>query len=166
MIAWRSGDGYRPPYVSQPMYNLLARGIEQEYLADVQGVRRFHRGLQPAGRRSAHRQAASRAAASRARVSTTTGYTWIATGIRHTSMRWIELQEIARHAGRSPIDIALSWLLHHTPVDCVTLGASKLEQLEQNLELVEGSKELPAEVLAAIEGIWNGLRGVTPKYNR
>jgi aryl-alcohol dehydrogenase-like predicted oxidoreductase len=77
-----------------------------------------------------------------------------------------QLQEIARQTGRSPIDIALSWLLRHTPVDCVLLGASKLEQLAQNLELVEGSKELPAEVLAAIEGIWNGLRGVTPKYNR
>ena len=25
-------QGYRPPYVSQPMYNLLARGIEQEYV--------------------------------------------------------------------------------------------------------------------------------------
>jgi len=25
-------EGYRPPYISQPMYNLLARGIEQEFL--------------------------------------------------------------------------------------------------------------------------------------
>ena len=50
------------PYISQPMYNLLARGIEQEYLAMCQAVRRLHGGLQPAGRRTAHRQAAARSA--------------------------------------------------------------------------------------------------------
>ncbi len=49
--------GWHAPYVSQPMYNLLARGIEQEYLADVQRVRRLDRRVQPARRRPAHRQA-------------------------------------------------------------------------------------------------------------
>ena len=35
--------GYRPPYISQPMYNLIARGIEQEYLPMCQrfGVSNF-----------------------------------------------------------------------------------------------------------------------------
>ncbi len=36
MIAISEKCGYQPPYVSQPMYNLLARGIEQEYLAMCQ----------------------------------------------------------------------------------------------------------------------------------
>ena len=33
MIAISGRHGYRAPYISQIMYNLLARGIEQEYLA-------------------------------------------------------------------------------------------------------------------------------------
>src|SRR5256712_9348793 len=33
-ILWISEKkGFKPPYISQPMYNLLARGIEEEYLA-------------------------------------------------------------------------------------------------------------------------------------
>ncbi len=33
MLWIAQNQGYTPPYVSQPMYNLLARGIEQEYAA-------------------------------------------------------------------------------------------------------------------------------------
>jgi len=64
------------------------------------------------------------------------------------------------------IDLSLSWLLQHTPIDGVLLGASSPEQLRQNLEAVEQSKPLPAEALAAIDENWNTLRGVTPRYNR
>ena len=45
------------------------------------------------------------------------------------------------------------------------LGASTMEQLEQNLEAL-GKGPLPADVVAACDGVWNNLRGITPKYNR
>jgi aryl-alcohol dehydrogenase-like predicted oxidoreductase len=76
-----------------------------------------------------------------------------------------ELQKIAERAGRSIIDIALNWLLFHTAADCVILGASNIEQLEQTLD-VFGKAPLDDATLGAIDQIWQNLRGVTPKYNR
>ena len=77
-----------------------------------------------------------------------------------------ELAVIARDAGRSLVSLALNWLLHHTAADCVILGVSRIEQLEQNLKAMEDGA-LPKEtVAAACDGIWAKLRGVTPQYNR
>ena len=76
-----------------------------------------------------------------------------------------QLQAVARDAGRPMIDLALNWLLSHTATDCVILGASKVEQLEQSLD-VFGRGPLPAEAVAGIDTVWRQLRGVTPKYNR
>jgi aryl-alcohol dehydrogenase-like predicted oxidoreductase len=76
-----------------------------------------------------------------------------------------EIRGLAEAAGRSMIDVALNWLLFHTQTDCVILGASRLEQLEEALG-VFGSRALDAKTVAALERVWAGLRGVTPKYNR
>ena len=75
------------------------------------------------------------------------------------------LTETARAAGRSLVSLALNWVLHHTPADCAILGASRLEQLEENLRAVaEGP--LPAEAITACDQVWNRLRGPVPRYNR
>jgi aryl-alcohol dehydrogenase-like predicted oxidoreductase len=77
-----------------------------------------------------------------------------------------ELRAAAEKEGRSLIDISLSWLLHHTAADCIILGASKMEQLEQNLDAFEKGGPLSPDLLAACEGVWQNLRGITPNYNR
>jgi aryl-alcohol dehydrogenase-like predicted oxidoreductase len=156
--------GYQAPHVSQPMYNLLARGIEQEYQAMC---RRF-------------------------KVATVI-YNPLAGGLltgKHQPERPIpgtrfdanqlyldrywhpayfaavdELKAIAAAAGRTLVDMALNWVLHHTPTDCAIIGASTEEQLAQNLAALEQGP-LPADVVTACDGVWNRLRGVTPKYNR
>ena len=76
-----------------------------------------------------------------------------------------ELAVIARKAGRSMVSLALNWLLYHTATDCVILGASRIEQLQENLKAMEDGP-LTAETVAACDGIWAKLRGVTPQYNR
>ena len=63
------------------------------------------------------------------------------------------------------VSLSLNWLLHHTPIDCVILGASRLEQLEQNLATLSDGP-LPQEALDACDQVWRDLRGITPKYNR
>ena len=35
------------------------------------------------------------------------------------------------------MSLALNWLLHHTATDCVILGASRLEQVDENLKAME-----------------------------
>jgi len=76
-----------------------------------------------------------------------------------------ELAKIAREAGRPLVSIALNWLLHHTSVDCVVLGASRLEQLEQNFEVLEQGP-LSTDTVAACDRVWAKLRGASPVYNR
>ena len=43
------------------------------------------------------------------------------------------LRKAAEQIGRSLVSVALNWLLCHTPADCAILGASRPEQLDQNL---------------------------------
>jgi aryl-alcohol dehydrogenase-like predicted oxidoreductase len=76
-----------------------------------------------------------------------------------------EVQKIAQKAGRSMVDLSFNWLLDHTATDVVLIGASKIEQLEQNLE-VFGRGPLDSETVVALDQVWQNLRGVTPKYNR
>ena len=76
-----------------------------------------------------------------------------------------EILAVAREAGRSPVSFALSWLLHHTATDCVILGASRPEQLTENLRAFEGGR-LDDPTLSRCDDVWKRLRGITPKYNR
>jgi aryl-alcohol dehydrogenase-like predicted oxidoreductase len=165
MIAIAERRGYRPAYVSQPMYNLVARGIEQEYLAMCKsfGVSTVVYNPLAGGLLTGKQHREQPLAGTR-----------FDNNPMYLNRYWHpayfdavdRLREAAEQAGRSLVDVSLSWLLHHTPADCVLLGASKVEQLAQNLDAVEKSSPLPRETLSAIDEVWTGLRGVTPKYNR
>lgn len=50
-------------------------------------------------------------------------------------------------------------------VDSIILGASRMEQLEENLKAAEGPR-LDESVLSRCDMVWEGRRGITPKYNR
>ncbi|MEI9974297.1 MAG: aldo/keto reductase [Ignavibacteriota bacterium] len=76
-----------------------------------------------------------------------------------------ELKAIAAAAGRDIVDLALNWVLHHTAADCAIIGASTEAQLAQNVEAL-GKGPLPDDAVKVCDGVWNRLRGVTPKYNR
>ena len=156
--------GYTAPYLSQPMYNLLARGIEQEWIPFCKAFDIPMIVYNPlAGGLLTGKQ-------NRERPLTGTRFD---ANQMYLDRYWHpayfdavdELTAIAQKAGRSVIDMALNWLLFHTPTDCVLLGASKIPQLEQNLEVFERGP-LDAETVAACDRVWQNLRGVTPKYNR
>jgi aryl-alcohol dehydrogenase-like predicted oxidoreductase len=76
-----------------------------------------------------------------------------------------ELRTIAQQAGKSLVELALQWLLSQPLVDSIILGASRVEQLEENLKVADGSR-LDASVLSRCDAVWKRLRGITPKYNR
>lgn len=75
------------------------------------------------------------------------------------------LRERARAEGRSLVSLALNWILHHSPAERVILGASRFEQLEQNLAAL-GDGPLSPETLAACDTVWADLRGPAPPYHR
>ena len=76
-----------------------------------------------------------------------------------------ELRGIARDAGKTLVELSLQWLLSRPQVDSVILGASRPEQLDENLKACEGGP-LDDAVAARCDDVWKRLRGVTPKYNR
>ncbi len=157
-------NGHPRPYVSQPMYNLLARGIEQEYIPFCREYGVSMVVYNPlAGGLLTGKQHRDRPIPG----------TRFDDNPLYLDRYWHpaffdavdRLQEAARQSGRTLIDLSLNWLLHHTATDVVILGASRLDQLQQNLDVLERGP-LPAEALTAIDQVWRNLRGVTPKYNR
>jgi aryl-alcohol dehydrogenase-like predicted oxidoreductase len=76
-----------------------------------------------------------------------------------------ELRSIAAEAGKTLVELALQWLLTQPAVDSIILGASRLEQLQENLKAADGPR-LDKSVLDRCDAVWKHLRGITPKYNR
>jgi L-glyceraldehyde 3-phosphate reductase len=62
------------------------------------------------------------------------------------------LQEVARERGQSLAQMALAWVLRDSPVASVLIGASSVQQLEQNVAALRGLAFTPAE-LARIDAI-------------
>ena len=156
--------GYKPPHVSQPMYNLLARGIEQEYVPFCKEYGISMIVYNPlAGGLLTGKQPRERPLAG-TRFDNNQMYL-----DRYWHPAYFDavdrVKAIASHAGRTMTDISLNWLLHHTTTDSVILGASRLEHLEQNLDAFGGGP-LAAETVDELDAVWRNLRGVTPKYNR
>ena len=157
--------GYKPPRISQPMYNLLARGIEEEYLPFC---RRFGVAVVPynplAGGLLSGKHSRRQGPISGTRFDGNQMYLdryWHDDYFAAVE----ELAAIARGASRTLVELSFQWLLSQPVVDSIILGASRLEQLEENLKACEGGA-LDEATLARCDAVWKRLRGITPKYNR
>jgi len=165
-MLWHCADhGYVPPTVSQPMYNLLARGIEQEFLACC---REFKIGIVAysplAGGLLTGKHRWNDAPAAGTRFDGNQMYL-----DRYWHSAYFDAQDavsaVAGRAGMSTTELAFRWLFAQPVVDAVLLGASSLKQLDENLAACAGPA-LGADVLLECDAIWGKLRGVTPNYNR
>jgi aryl-alcohol dehydrogenase-like predicted oxidoreductase len=156
--------GYPGPHIGQPMHNLIARGIEQEYLAMCKqcGISNV-----------VYNPLAGGLLTGKHRRDAPIPGTRFDSNPMYLDRYWHQadfdavdqLQQIASAAGRSLLSLSLNWLYHHTPSECIILGASKVEHLEQNLKVL-GDGPLDPETLQACDKVWAALRGPTPKYNR
>jgi aryl-alcohol dehydrogenase-like predicted oxidoreductase len=158
-------NGYQPPLVSQPMYNVLTRAIEDEYLAFC---KRFNVAVVTynplAGGLLSGKQSLERGPLPGTRFDGNRIYLdryWHADYFAAVD----ELVGIARDAGKTPVELALQWVLGHPQVDAIIFGASRVGQLEENLKACEGGP-LEESILARCDAVWKRLRGITPKYNR
>jgi aryl-alcohol dehydrogenase-like predicted oxidoreductase len=157
-------NGCRPATVTQPMYNLLARGVEQEYMPMCRQVGVSTVVYNPV--------AGGLLTGKQRREAPLPGTRFDANQL-YLDRYWHpayfdavdELRQVAQRAGRSLVSLSLNWLLHHTETDCMILGASRIEQLEENLKTLDDGP-LPPDAVAACDAVWAKLRGVTPKYNR
>jgi aryl-alcohol dehydrogenase-like predicted oxidoreductase len=165
-ILWISEKkGYLQPLISQPMYNVVARAIEEEYLPFC---KRFGVSVIPynplAGGLLAGKQSREKGPIEGTRFDKNTLYLG-----RYWHNDYFaavdELRAVALEAGKSLVELALQWLLSREQVDSVILGASRPEQLAENLRAFEGGG-LDDATLARCDEVWKRLRGITPKYNR
>lgn len=157
-------NGYKPAVITQPMYNLVARGIEQEWLPMTK-----HFGLS----NIVYNPLAGGLLTGKHHIQSVTPGTRFDSNKLYQDRYWHpedfaaveKLQSIGKKAGRSLVSLALNWLLHHTVSDCVILGASRPEQLAENLAACEEGP-LTDDVVKACDEVWNELRGPIPVYNR
>jgi aryl-alcohol dehydrogenase-like predicted oxidoreductase len=157
-------NGWQPVRVTQPMVNLIARAAEAEFLPMCRAFGLAVAAYNPlaGGLLTGKHPAEAPLAGTRfERMPAYRDRYWQPASL--DAVR--ELSAVARAAGRSPVGLALAWLLHHTATDCVILGASRLEQLKENLAAVEEGPLAP-ETVSACDQIWKKLRGASPPYNR
>jgi len=156
---------YVPPTVSQPMYNLLARGIEQEYLTFCKEYGIAVVAYNPlAGGLLTGKHAAQGPPAPGTRFDGNPMYL-----DRYWHPQYFaavgKLAGIAREAGITLVGLAFGWLLSQPVVDSVIIGAARMEHLEENIKACQGPP-LSEGVLKGCDEVWQELRGPTPKYNR
>lgn len=157
-------QGYAPVAAAQMMYNVVARGLEQEFVPMATKYELAIVAYNPlAGGLLTGKQQRERPAPG----------TRFDGNQMYLDRYWHdayfdaveELKVVAQEAGRSMISLSLNWLLHHTTTACVLLGASRLDQLTANLDAAEEGP-LGADVVKRCDEIWLKVRGPQPKYNR
>ncbi len=155
---------YSPPVVTQNVYNLLTRGIDQE-LAPF--IRELGIGLTVYNPLAAglltgkHLRDKSPEEGTRFQMNKEYyGRYWLDSNFDALG----ELAEIANQAGKKPVEFALQWLAAQDIVDSIIIGFSKMEHLEENLSAWEG--ELDKDTLKACDAVWDKVKGDSFQYNR
>ena len=152
------------PVVTQVVYNLLTRGIEEEFLPFCQSL-----GL---GVTVYNPLAAGLLTGKHSHTKPPLEGTRFQLDAAYYERYWrdsnfdaaAELGEIAKQAGKKPVALAFQWLAAQEAVDAIIVGASKLEQLEENLSVWDG--ELSNDTLEACDVVWRKIRGPCFQYNR
>jgi aryl-alcohol dehydrogenase-like predicted oxidoreductase len=156
---------YQPLALTQPMYNLLARGIEPEFLPMCRALNVSTIVYNPmAGGLLTGKHAADKAPPAGTRFDGNAVYQdryWHRENFEAVS----RLSAAARDEGRSLVSLALCWLLYHTPVDCIIVGASSLDQLTENVDAAEQGPCSTATI-AVCSDIWPIVRGISPVHHR
>ena len=169
--AWQIAEflmlaGAQPaPRVSQPMYNLLARRIEEEYVAFSSRHRLANVVYNPlaGGLLSGkYRDGTDPPPKTRFRHATYRNRYWNEEQFHAVD----ELTAIAADAGMSLVELALGWLRSRPAVTTILLGASRLDHLEENLRAALEGPSPDENTCQQIDEVWTKLRGVAPAYNR
>ncbi|OCF38187.1 voltage-gated potassium channel beta-2 subunit [Kwoniella heveanensis CBS 569] len=77
-----------------------------------------------------------------------------------------KLTAVAERLGGSMTSLALAWTLHHKGVSTCILGATKPEQLKENVKALDLYPKLTPEVLEEIEKILDNKPGLPTSFGR
>ena len=152
--AWEIADGrnLRKPQMEQPQYNLLDRDkVEREYARLYEGIGLGLTTWSPlasgilSGKYSKGIPAGSRLSLP--------GYEWLKEQVlKPVSMKASsDLAAIAAEIGATASQLAIAWCARDKRVSTVITGASRVEQVEENLKAIDLLPKLSSELLARID---------------
>ena len=152
------------PVITESVYNLLTRGVEDELLPFL---REYKMGLAvynpiAAGLLSGKHSRSGPAAESR-----------LATNIGYNRRYWNEnnldaleqLTTIAAKAGMSLLEFSLNWLATKEEVDSVISGASKFDHVVQNLNIIDKARAIPDKLQSECDEVWKQIKGSYFNYH-
>lgn len=153
-------NNLRPPSVEQPQYNLLHRHrVEKEYamlyqelgygttiwspLASGLLTGKYNEGVAPEGTRS-----------------NLAGFTWLKERVLDPEKIAVvrKLAPIAADLDVSLAQMALAWVLKNPHVSTVITGASRVEQVHENMKAIDVVEKLDDGVMARIEEALQGYQ--------
>jgi aryl-alcohol dehydrogenase-like predicted oxidoreductase len=150
--------------VAQQQYNLLSRRLEEEYSAFARGrgvATVVYNPLAGGLLTGKHRGVTSPGEDGRFASHVYRDRYWN----REQMQAVEELARLADSRGLTLTELSLRWLLSNDFVNVVLLGASRREQLVENLAAVS-DEPLDREAHEVCDTVWSRLRGAAPAYNR
>ena len=160
--AWEIADrrNLHKPVVEQPQYNLLHRKrVEQEYARLYEDIGlglttwsplasgllsgKYQKGI-PTGSRGALET-----------------YAFLREGLIDPAKNAIvgKLEVVAKDLGCTLAQLALAWCVHNPQVSAVITGATRVEQITENMKALDVVSKLTPEVLTRIDGIVGNAAG-------
>jgi voltage-dependent potassium channel beta subunit len=152
--AWETADHHNlhKPVVEQPQYNLFARmRVEWEYLRLFEDIGLGLTTWSPlASGQLTGKYLEGIPADSRAALP---GYEWLESTVRHEkrNAKVLKLKVVADDLGCTLAQLSIAWCARNRRVSTVITGASRVEQVNENLRALDVLARLDDEVMARIE---------------
>ncbi len=152
------------PVITESVYNMLTRGIEDEM---IPFLREYNMGLavyNPIAAGLLSGKHSRSGPASDSRLATNAGYNrryWSDGNLDAVE----SLTAIASKADMSLLEFALTWLAQKDEVDCVISGVSKMDHAVQNIDILSEPKRIPDDLLSECDEVWAGIRGQYFNYH-
>jgi voltage-dependent potassium channel beta subunit len=153
--AWSICDryGWHKPAMEQPEYNLLHRErVETEYLRLYEDIGLGTTTWSPlasgilTGKYNSGIPKESRASLK--------GYGWLRDEITDEKIQTVKkLVKIAKQAGATPAQFAIAWCAKNEHVTTVITGASRVEQVSENMKALEVLPRLTEDVMTEVDKI-------------
>ncbi|GMF31715.1 unnamed protein product [Phytophthora fragariaefolia] len=77
----------------------------------------------------------------------------LSNGLEEKTAKALQLEKVAKEVGCTLPQLAIAWCVANTNVSTVLLGASRIEQLEENLKALEFEDKITPEIRAKIDAI-------------
>jgi len=164
LIAFADRNGLVAPVVTESVYNPITRGADEELVPFLKAHQFALTAYNPIAAGLLSGKHTREKAVENTRFALDRGYA--ARYWKNGNFDAVDaLKEIADDLGISLLELTFRWHLSLQFEDCAIVGASKLEQVVQNIELFD-AEPFDAETMKRFDEIWTHIRGDYFNYHR